>query len=606
MPKFILYLRDLLVFAFPYIRRYQVRFILGILLGLGFAASNGLIVGATQFLVGRLTPGTPVEDPNRHPALQALFTALDPWTPAMGQSMTMPQVVGGILLLGCLAALRGGLGFASTYCMTWASERMSQDLRCDIVSKLNSLSFDYFSKTSTGDMLTRINTDAGQVQRAFVLGIPDLVKEPVTLIFVATALAWVDSKLALIAFVFMPLCVVPIFVLGRKIRRASQSQVKTHVSQSSLMIQTLANIRVVKAFGLEQDQNREFRRLADKLVGHNIRATKAKELVNPIIETIGGLSFGLTFVYAVYSAHTVDNMAAFFMALALAFNPVKKIAALNSLLQQTSVGVGRIFDLLRETPTVQDRPGALVLPPFHQAIEFRGVSFGYGPDPVLHTLDLVIPKGTHLGIAGESGSGKSTLLNLLFRFYDVTSGSLRIDGHDVREVTVASLRAQMALVSQEVLLFNRSVAENIACGRPGATREEIEAAARAAHAHNFISALPEGYDTVVGEWGARLSGGQRQRIALARAFVRNAPILVLDEATAALDSTSEAEIQSALEQLSVSRTVITVAHRLSTLRTCDRIIVLEKGHVVESGTFAELLALRGRFATMAVRQGLTA
>jgi ATP-binding cassette, subfamily B, bacterial MsbA len=316
------------------------------------------------------------------------------------------------------------------------------------------------------------------------------------------------------------------------------------------------------------------------------------------------LVMGGLLAYVFYVGYDLGKIAGFMLALGICFSPIKKLAALNMLLQQTSVGVNRLLELFSEKPAVEERKDGTLLLSFQKQLELKNVSFSYGDTQVIRDLSVTIPLGAKVGIVGESGSGKSTLVNLLFRFYDVTQGQIFIDGHDIRDLKLKGLREQMALVSQEVLLFNRSVGENIAYGKPGATQAEIEAAARAAYADHFIQELPQGYDTLVGEWGSRLSGGQRQRVALARAFVRRARILVLDEATAALDSHSEKEIQAAIEALNREQTVICVAHRLATLRSMDQILVMEKGSLVEQGSFDELLRRGGIFARLAAHQGI--
>src|SRR5439155_14419740 len=325
-----------------------------------------------------------------------------------------------------------------------------------------------------------------------------------------------------------------------------------------------------------------------------------------IIETVSMIGFSLLIVYVAYQHRNIGDMVGFLTGLVFFYTPVKKLAGLHVLFEQTSVGVGRLMHILAEQPSVRESPQAKPLSRFTSAIEFQGLSFSYGKQPVLRDIDLKIPRGMKLGVAGESGSGKSTLVNLLFRFYDPTGGAIRIDGVDLREMSVRDLRQLMALVSQETVLFDLTVAENIACGKPGATRAEIEFAARAAYAHEFIMDLPEGYDSRIGERGVTLSGGQRQRLCIARAFVRDAPILVLDEATAALDSQAEAEVQDAIERLEENRTVICVAHRLSTLAAMDRILVLSQGRIVEQGGFGELLRAGGAFAAMAKRQAIFA
>jgi subfamily B ATP-binding cassette protein MsbA len=299
-------------------------------------------------------------------------------------------------------------------------------------------------------------------------------------------------------------------------------------------------------------------------------------------------------------------MIGFSTGLVILFSPIKKLAALHVLFQQTAVGVDRLFQLFREQPTVRNKPDAKPLLGFKDSLVFESVNFSYADKPVLQNLSLVIPRGLKLGVAGESGSGKSTLLNLIFRFHDPTGGAVKIDGVDFRDLVLHDLRSHMALVSQEVVVFDQTIAENIACGKPNATRADVEAAAKQAYAHEFILQLPQGYETRVGERGVTLSGGQRQRLVIARAFVRNAPILVLDEATAALDSRAEAEVQKVIDQFAAHRTVICVAHRLSTLASMDRIVVLSEGRIVEQGTFQELLRAGGAFAEMAQRQGIRA
>jgi subfamily B ATP-binding cassette protein MsbA len=379
--------------------------------------------------------------------------------------------------------------------------------------------------------------------------------------------------------------------------------VETKVSQSSLLLEVLGGIRVVKAFNLETRQTERFAEHARDLVRYGMKGVQAKELVNPIIETLAALVTGVLVVLLFRSGKTTEQMLAFPLGLGLAITPLKKIAGLHVLFEQSSAGVRRLAEILDERPTVREPQNPVTIRPFAESIRFDGVSFAYANQPVLRDVNLVIPRGQRVGVAGESGSGKSTLLNLLFRFYDPTQGSILLDGVDLRQIGTTDLRMQMALVSQEIVLFDQTVAENIACGRLGASRAEIEAAARAAFAHDFITALPHGYDTRIGERGVTLSGGQRQRLAIARAFVRNAPILVLDEATASLDSQSEAEVQASIDALAERRTVICVAHRLSTLANMDRIVVLERGVVVEDGSFDQLLKANGRFAAMARKQG---
>ena len=316
------------------------------------------------------------------------------------------------------------------------------------------------------------------------------------------------------------------------------------------------------------------------------------------------LGLGLLLIYVFYSGRTTPDMVAFLAAMLLFFIPVKRLASLHLLLQESKMGVDRLAQVLGEEPSVKERVDAAPLPSFNSAIRFRGVCFAYEKQLVLDGVDLEIPRGAKIGIAGDNGSGKSTLVNLLLRFYDPTQGAVEIDGKNLRDVRVADLRNLIALVSQEVVIFDQSVAGNIGCARMGASQQEIEIAARAAGCHDFIMQLPQGYETRVGERGVLLSGGQRQRISIARAFVRDAPIVILDEATASLDARAEADIQATVDRLEEHRTVICVAHRLSTLAEMDKIIVLAAGSVIEHGTFQELLGSNGVFARMARQQGL--
>ncbi len=617
-------LGTILRFGWPYLRRYQARLIMGLGLGVLFGLSGALILGTSNTLLDRLNPPKPANErtealrspPVGEPALpdllkesssrlrQHLQDSIDPWLPRQGRPLDFPQAIGVLLLLPALFAFRGFIGYLSSYCLGWVSERVINDLRLDVLLKLNSLSLDFFNRSTMGDLLTRINADTVSLQRTLNLGFSDLIKEPVTVLALFGFLCYLDWRLTFFVMIFMPVCVVPIIILGRKARRASRGNVSATVSQSSLLVEVLSSMRVVKAFNLEAMQVERFRQFAQELIHHGMKGIQAKELTNPIIETISAFGLGVLVIYVFSTGRNLADMVIFLGGVVAMYTPIKKLASLHVLFKQTSVGVGRLREILREQPTVKEPANPIHIAEFNSALTFENVSFAYREQKVLRNVTFRIPRGLKLGIAGESGSGKSTLVNLIFRFYDPTSGSVRFDGHDLRHVATADLRQVMALVSQEIVIFDQSVAENIACGKLRASQSEIEAAARAAHAHDFIRQLPLGYDTRLGERGVTLSGGQRQRIAIARAFIRNAPILVLDEATASLDSHSEAEVQAAIDRLAENRTVICVAHRLSTLAKMDLIIVLSQGRIAEEGRFEELLRGEGAFAAMARRQGL--
>lgn len=613
-------------FSWPYVRRYWVRLVLSILFGVVFALSNGSFMWATRTLAGRFESEPAAETPSKKEpskndsALvpdsvkqlraqakefgERLERGIDPWLPRIGQPITTRQVIGILLFFPILVAIRGVADYLNNYCIGWVSERVIRDMRIDLMTKFSSLSLDFFNRFKTGDLLTRINMDTHNLLRCLRVGGADVIKETITVFVVFGGLCWLDWKLTLGALVLVPVFVFPLMVLGKKARRATKAGLKANVSQSSQLVELLASIRVVKAFGLEREQLDRFRNTSGKIVHAGMKGVQAKELVNPIIEVIAVLGLGVLLLYVFKQGRDPKDLAAFLAGLAFLFQPIKKLAGLHILMEQAGVGVQRLEELMSEQPSVKESSKPRPLASFVKEIAFENVSFGYGPKPVLQDFSLRIPRGYRLGLAGESGCGKTTALNLLFRFYDVTHGSLKIDGVDVRELHLEDLRRQMALVSQEVVIFDHTVAENIACGRKGATRQEVEEAARAAFAHDFISKLPNGYDTQVGERGVSLSQGQRQRLTIARAFVRNAPILVLDEATAALDSKAEAEVQAAIDALAEHRTVICVAHRLSTLASMDRIIVLSEGQIIESGSFDELVQKGGAFAAMARRQGI--
>ena len=620
------HIKSVLAFGWPYLRRYQSRFVAGILLGILFGVSNLGFVWASKTLIGRMDSET-VAAANQSAAKQkagsetTAFSAriertkllveqwvnerLDPWLPRQGRALDWQQLVGGLLLLPGLVAARGFVGYLSSYCMGWVSERVVNDLRVDVLEKLQSLSLDYFNRSSMGDLITRVNGDTLALHRSLSLGLSDMIKEPVAILSVFVAICLIDWKLSLFVCLFLPLCLAPLLVLGRKARFASKANVAAMISQGSLLLEALSGIRVVKAFGLEERQVERFRALSRQIVASNMKSLQARELTNPLIETVAMLGLGILLVMIFYTGTRTDDLVGFLTGAVLFFGPVKKLGGLHILFQQTSVGVERLLALFAEHPTVREADKPIRIDGFHDRLALRGMHFTYGDRPVLQDITLDLPRGHKLGVAGESGSGKSTLVNLLFRFYDPTAGAILIDGQDLRTVAQRDLQQLMALVSQEIVLFDLTVAENIACGRPGASRAEIESAARAANAHDFIQQLPHGYDTRVGERGVTLSGGQRQRLAVARAFIRNAPILLLDEATASLDSASEAEVQAAIERLEKDRTVVCVAHRLSTLAKMDHILVLKEGRLVEQGTYAALLAGKGVFAAMARKQGLT-
>ena len=601
------YIADIFRFGAPYLRRYWLAFALGIFFSMAYGLSNGTVVWGTKTILDRFNPPSidaVLSDSNLSKMEKVTFKVVDPWLPRTGRPINRKQIVGGLLFLPFLVGLRGLAQYLAAIFMASVGERTVNDLRGDVLEKLQSLSLEYFNRTSMGDLLQRINGDTAALNQCLSNGFMDSVKEPFSMIGITIAMCVIDWKLTIAALVLTPLCLIPIATLGKKARAAAAIGIRATISQASLLVEMLPGIRVVKALNLEDEQARRFREHSKELIRGKLKAVSARSQINPIIETFSMLGLGLLLIYVFYSGRTTPDMVAFLAAMLLFFIPVKRLASLHLLLQESKMGVDRLAQVLGEEPSVKERVDAAPIPGFTSAIRFRSVCFAYETQPVLDHVDLEIPRGAKIGIAGDNGSGKSTLVNLLLRFYDPTEGAIEIDGVNLCDARVADLRNLIGLVSQEVVIFDQSIAGNIGCAKPGATQAEIEVAARAAGCHDFVMEMPQGYETQVGERGVRLSGGQRQRISIARAFVRDAPIIILDEATASLDARAEADIQATVDRLEEHRTVICVAHRLSTLAEMDKIIVLAAGRVIEDGTFEELLGSNGQFARMARQQGL--
>jgi subfamily B ATP-binding cassette protein MsbA len=579
-------------------------------LALFFGLTNGAFVLATKTLFERLSP-SPVAAGQVDP--QSLATRvsgefaefMEQILPRSGQPITPLQAAGAVLFLPFLMALRAGSNYLSAYCMTWVSARVVRDMQIRVLEKLHSLSFDYFNKSTLGDLTTHISGDTRRIYDAMNNGFADLIKEPFTLLSILAGMFIIDARLTLAAMVILPLVIIPILVVGNRLKRLARQTVSVGISQGSGLIEALSGIRLIKAYGLEKFQLSRYRGESLALVNLEVKKTQAGKLVNPVIEVVSTLGLGILILVVFATHQSVSDFVGFLTGMVMLPNPVKRLAQMHVDLVSATVSCERLEKFFAQTPSVREPASPARLIPLQKELALEKVFLDYGHDHVLQGIDLRIPKGFKLGLAGASGSGKSSLINLLPRFYDPTSGRILWDGRDLRDFSTADLRRQIALVSQDVVLFDASVAENIALGRAGATPAEIEEAARKAFAHDFIQDLPRGYDTRVGERGVMLSGGQKARISLARAFLRNAPILILDEATAALDAETEKEVQKAVDALEEGRTVICIAHRLSTLANMNEIVVLESGRIIERGPYTRLLAQGGIFARMATQQGIS-
>jgi subfamily B ATP-binding cassette protein MsbA len=492
--------------------------------------------------------------------------------------------------------VRGIFGYLSSYLFQFIGTQVLEAIRLDYFRKLQVLPLADLQKHPAGDFTSRVINDAQQVQTVITALANDGIKHPLTLIAAIIYVGWaaVHSQgvaLAIICLAIVPLCVFPIRFVARKVlRRAHQAQAQIG-SLSSQVTENLAAAREVRAFGLENRSTDRFRQTSRALFTAQLKIVKYAQALNPVIEIISAVGIAITIVFAYRSGVTLTDLTSVLLALYMCYEPIKKLGYLNSDLKRGAAALDRLEPVLHASIDIADPAHPVEIARLRGDVAFAHVTFAYNPnEPVLRDASIAIPAGTVCALVGPSGAGKTTFANLVPRFYEVGSGRVTIDGHDVRSLRLADLRRNIAIVSQDPVLFNDTILNNLLLGRENATREEVVAAAINAHADEFIRGLPNGYDTIVGERGALLSGGQKQRVALARAFLRNAPILILDEATSALDSQSEQLIQEALKKLMVGKTVLIIAHRFSTIRDASMILVFDRGELIATGSHAEVYA----------------
>jgi subfamily B ATP-binding cassette protein MsbA len=524
-----------------------------------------------------------------------------------GGALPMSTVV---LIAACIPMvflLRAVSGYLNSYYTQYAGVRILEAIRLDYFKKLQLLPLSFVQRKQTGDLISRGLADTAQLQFTLTQLANDGIKQPATLIgslFAVAYLAFTSQGVALVlvCLAAVPVVVLPIRYIGRKvIKRAADMQsrlgdVTSHFSEN------LAAAREVRAFGLEQRESARFGERTTSLVQAQMKITKYAQALTPAIEVISACGIAFTLVYAYGSGVDLATFISLISALYTSYEPVKKMGALNSEMKRGEASLDRLEFVLREPVTIADPAQPVAVSRLRGELAFDHVSFSYGDSPALAEVTARIPAGTVCALVGPSGAGKTTFANLVPRFYEAGAGRVTIDGTDIRAMRLADLRRNIALVSQEPVLFNDTIFNNLLLGREGATRNEVIAAAKAAHAHEFIEKQPQGYDTVVGERGALLSGGQKQRLAIARAFLRNAPILILDEATSALDSDSEAAVQDALRHLVIGKTVLIIAHRFSTIRDASMILVFDRGRVVAQGDHASLYAGNALYRSLYDRQ----
>lgn len=501
--------------------------------------------------------------------------------------------------------LKGIFDYAGTYLVNYAGYGMITDLRNNLYDCILRRSAAFFQKHTTGTLVSTIVNDIERVQYAMSTVMAEFLQQLFTLIFTAIVVVLLGGKLAWVLLLFAPFIIYSAGRIGRRVRHTTRKGQDQLADVQNILQETITGNRIVKAFNMESWEIARFRKAARRLFWANLRSVAAAAISSPLMDIFGAIAIALLLLLGreqiLHQRMTAGIFFAFIVAVFKLYDPVRKFALFNNNFQQALGASSEIFKFMDTEDEVREMPGAKTLPPFSRCIKFEHVSFAYeagGEEEtreILREINLEVRAGEVLAVVGSSGAGKSTLVHLIPRFFDVTAGRLLIDGRDVRETTLASLRSQIGVVSQDTVLFNDSARNNIAYGQPSVPHKVVEAAAKAALAHDFISLLPEGYDTAIGERGVRLSGGERQRIAIARALLKNAPILILDEATSALDSESESLVQSALQNLMAGRTVVVIAHRLSTVRRADRIVVLENGTIADIGRHEDLMKRFGTY-----------
>ena len=583
-----------------FVRPYRGRFFLGLLCGIFYGFTNGALLGAAKVVIDLIFNGST----NFREQLEKAPHWILPFTHRL--AVMLPEfhapttTLGWVLVAGTIPAimlLRNSLAYLSVYLTNWSAMHAIADIRTKLFSHLQNLSLGFFNRASTGDLIARITSDT-QVLFSIIGGtFASMVKDPVTILCLLGYQLTMQPTLTLVSVVVFPVCLVPIIIYGRKVRKSARAVQEHNAELTNLMHESFTGNRVIKAYNLEATVIEQFRATTRKYVSQMMRVIRSNEIPSQLMEFFGAAGIALVFIYVQQLPKDQQPKASdfftFVLSIVMIYPPIKAFTRLHNQLHQARAASERVFELLAMKNSMPEPAQPKMLHASHADIEFQNLDFNYGEKPVLRGINLTVKAGQLVALVGASGSGKTTLANLLLRFYDPARGVIKIGGVDLRDVSTRDLRNQIAVVAQENILFNDTNRRNIELGRLGATNDEIVTAAKHAYAYDFITQKPEGFEAVIGEKGISLSGGQRQRLAIARAVLKNAPILVLDEATSALDTESERAVQSALDELMKGRTTICIAHRLSTILHADLIVVLDQGRIVETGRHAELIQRGG-------------
>ena len=591
---------DFLKKLWGFVRPYRGRFFLGLLCGIFYGLTNGMLLGVAKVVVDLIFSGST----NFHEQLEKTPHWIRPLTHQLASALpefhAPGSLFGWVLVVGAVPAImlvRISLAYLTIYLTSWSAMHAIADVRTKLFGHLQNLSLGFFSRASTGDLIARITNDTMVLYNIIGSSFASMVRDPVTILCLLGYQLAIQPKLTLVSVIVFPVCLVPIIIYGRKVRKSARAVQEYNAALTNLMHESFTGNRVIKAYNLEATVIEQFEITIKKYVGQLMRVVRANEIPSQLMEFFGATGLALVFLFVEQMPREQQPKASdfftFVLSIVMIYPPIKTLTRLHNQLHQARAASERVFQLLALTNSVPEPAQPKMLHASNADIEFQNLDFSYGEKPVLHHINLVVKAGQLVALVGASGSGKTTLANLLLRFYDPTHGAIKIGGVDLREVSTRDLRNQIAVVAQENILFNDTVRRNIELGRLGASNDEIVAAAKHAFAYEFIMQKPDGFDTVIGEKGVSLSGGQRQRLAIARAVLKNAPILVLDEATSALDTESERAVQSALDELMKGRTTICIAHRLSTILHADLIVVLDQGRIVETGGHAELIQRGG-------------